>query len=1085
MKNWWIASVVLRLAIATVPLLIVQSAWAQEKQLERNQISINAVDLLVQQPNNNAIVQISEVKINPTDTGVEIILVTTEGENLQITTNSEGNSYIVEIPNAQLNSPDGQPFRAQKPIEGINEIVVANQNPNTIRLTVTGETEIPTLELFDSEEGLIFSASSSVASTPPPTTSPPFPRGEQGGSQEESQEGQIIPVTGVQLNPTDTGLELILQTPPNTAELLQPNNVSEGNRFVADIPNAQLQLPDNQPFRAENPLEGISEVTVTNSDASTIRVTATGETTIPQVELFDSNAELIFGLTPVEESAQTPTEEEIVSIDRVQVNPTETGFEIILLTPTGVAQQLRVINVSQGNNFIADIPNAQLQKPFRQENPIEGVSEIAVTNQDESTVRVTVIGEEQQPTVELFDSEEGLIFSAQTEGENDIELVVTGEQETGYRVPDASTATRTNTPIRDIPQSIQVVPRQVIEDQQVTRISDAARNVSSVNIRAGFGGANDDYNIRGFDSFERLRNGFFAPAGDVNPNDIERVEVLKGPASVLYGQFEPGGVINFVTKQPLEEPYYSGEFTIGNYDFYKPSFDISGPLTSDRDLFYRLNVAYENSGSFIDFVDREVLQISPIVSYKIGDSTDISFAYEYLNHDGTWYDGLPIDPIAFDLPRSRFTGEPDDSFNRESQYFNLALEHRFSDNWKLRSGFALQFNNLESASFRNNGVEPDGRTLNRFFQNNVFLRNDAYSIQNDIIGEFKTGPIEHQLLFGFEYQRYTFDNYALYATADPIDLFDPVYGASVPTSFDFGPNRFTSRRETVGLYVQDLISFLPNLKLLIGGRYDFIDEKSINQNFDLDGRTLLEEPTTESFYNEAFSPRIGIVYQPIEPISLYASYSRSFVPNNARTIEGELIEPTRGTQYEVGVKTEVLDGRLAATLAAYEITKTNVLTVDPENPDFSIPVGEVRSRGIEFDIAGEPLPGWNIIASFFVNETEVTVGDEFSPEGDILINAPGEGASLWTTYEIQEGDLQGLGFGIGLFYIGDRQAELPNTFRIPSYVRTDAAIFYRRDNWRVGLNFRNLFDTTYYNYQGNGLQVGDPFTVLGTISVQF
>jgi iron complex outermembrane recepter protein len=1206
-KNWQTGLVILKIAIA-MPLLIMQPSWAQEKRLE-NQIlrvndlkeaSTNAADLLARQPNNGAIAQISEVKINPTDTGVEIILVTTESENLQITTNNEGNSFIVEIPNAQIVLRSGQPIRTQNPRKGIREIAIANQDPKTIRLTVTGETTLPTVELFDSEEGLIFNATSSVASTP---STPPLARGETEGGQE----GQVIPITGVQLNSTETGLELILQTPPGSAELLQPNNLSEGNRFITEIPNAQLQKPFRQenplegisevtvtnfdastirvtaigettipqvelfdsdeglifgltptdpsaqtppvqpstqaeiipvtgvqlnpsdtglelilqtptgsaellqtnnlsegnrfiteipnaqlqkPFRQEKPIEGISEVTVTNFDASTIRVTAIGETAIPQVELFDSDEGLIFGLTPTDSSAQTPTpqpeEGRVATIDRVQLNPTETGFEILLLTPTGVAQQLRVVNVSEGNNFIADIPNAQLQKPFRQEKPIEGVSEIAVTNQNENTVRVTVIGEEKQPTVELFDSEEGLIFSAQTapQGEDDIELVVTGEQETGYNVPDASTATRTDAQIRDIPQSIQVIPRQVIEDQGITQISDVTQNISSVSVRTGFGGSNNDYVIRGFETFDRLRNGFFAPGVDINPSNVERVEVLKGPASVLYGQFEPGGIINFITKQPLERPYYAAEFEIGNYDFYKPSFDLSGPITSDNSLLYRLNVAYENSGSFIDFVDREEIQVSPTLTYKIGDSTNLSLSYEFLKSDGTFYDGLPIDPVAFDLPRSRFLGEPDDSLERESHLTNLTLEHRFSENWKIRSGLSLQFFNTQISAFRNefDGVNPDGRTLLRYFQDSD-QRSDAYSLQNDVIGKFKTGPIEHELLVGFEYQRYTQDDYTLYAFAESIDLFDPVYGAPVPTVFDYGPFRNILRRETVGFYVQNLISFLPNLKLLIGGRYDFIDAQTVNQNFDLDGQTLLGEQTKESFYDEAFSPRIGLVYQPIEPISLYASYSRSFVPSNTFDREGELIEPTRGTQYEIGIKTEFLDGNLAATLAAYKITKTNVLTLDPDGSGFSIPVGEVESEGIELDIAGEPLPGWRIIASLFFNNTTVTEGDEFSPEGDTLVNAPGEGASLWTTYEIQEGDLQGLGFGVGVFYVGDREARLPNTFVLPSYVRTDAAIFYRRDNWRVGLNFRNLFDKTYY--EGSGIRPGDPFTVLGTISIQF
>jgi iron complex outermembrane recepter protein len=230
---------------------------------------------------------------------------------------------------------------------------------------------------------------------------------------------------------------------------------------------------------------------------------------------------------------------------------------------------------------------------------------------------------------------------------------------------------------------------------------------------------------------------------------------------------------------------------------------------------------------------------------------------------------------------------------------------------------------------------------------------------------------------------------------------------------------------------------------------------------------------------------VGLVYQPIEPISLYGSFSRSFVPNTETTSDGEIIEPERGTQYEVGVKGEF--GDFSTTLAAYEITKTNVTRTDPLDPDFSIPVGEVKSRGIELDLAGEPVSGWNIIASLFFNDAFISVGDEFSPENDTLINAPGSGASLWTSYEIQTGEYKGFGFGAGLFYVADVEAEIPNDFVIPSYVRADASLFYKRDKWKLGLNFKNLFGKEYFESSQNtgAIYPGAPFTVLGSVSVEF
>ncbi|NJM87450.1 MAG: AMIN domain-containing protein [Hydrococcus sp. RU_2_2] len=220
---------------------------------------------------------------------------------------------------------------------------------------------------------------------------------------------QVVPITGVELNPTDSGAEIILQTP--LGQQLQVTNRTEGNNFIAEIQGAQLQLPSGKPFRFQKPAARISEIIVINLDDKTIQITAIGETAPPQVELFDSNEGLIFGFTPVEGLAQTPTspqprEEQIVTIERVQLNKTEIGFEILLLTPTNTAQQLRVVDVSQENNFIAQIPNAQINlpdaQPFRAENPVEGVSEVTVTNQNENMVLVTVVGEDKQPTVEYL-----------------------------------------------------------------------------------------------------------------------------------------------------------------------------------------------------------------------------------------------------------------------------------------------------------------------------------------------------------------------------------------------------------------------------------------------------------------------------------------------------------------------------------------------------------------------------------------------------------------------------------------------------------------------------------------------------------
>ncbi|MHC5860860.1 TonB-dependent siderophore receptor [Nostoc sp.] len=809
---------------------------------------------------------------------------------------------------------------------------------------------------------------------------------------------------------------------------------------------------------------------------------------------------------------------EVVQVTSVKANPTAKGLEIILQTNKG--EQLQLVNRSAGSNFITDIPNAQLRLPsgeaftFRSDKPVKGVTQIIVTNFNANTIRVTVAGEASVPTVELFDSpDEGLIFSVastvpstmsqqppqtpptaeqqkpgnqtqpkpSTSSDEPIELVVTGEQD-GYSVPDSTTATKTDTPQRDIPQSIQVIPQQVIKDQQITRISDVARNVSGVSLQGSYGADTDAYIIRGFVTYNSLRNGFQAGDNYIDPNTIERVEVLKGPASVLYGQFEPGGVVNYVTKQPLATPYYASEFTVGSYGEYKSSIDISGPLTSDQKLLYRLNVGYENFGSFIDFVKGQYFSIAPVLSYKISDNTNLTLEYEHTSQNRTFLDGLLPVSQSFQVPISRFLGEPStDKYNVDSNAFYLTLDHTFSENLRLRSAFSAY---LTTSGYnevvRPSSLEADGQTVSRTLAAGPGSH-QTFDLQNELISKFKTGSINHQLLLGLEFSWDANFGDFLRTAAPSINLFNPVYGAPLPTSFvDTAQNGWT-KTNTTGIYLQDQVTLLSNLKLLVGGRYDFVSYG--DRGIDLNNNGALAY--ADNFYDEAFSPRVGLVYQPIKPISLYASYSESFAPNNTLSANQAQLPPSRGTQYEAGIKTELFDSKLSATLAVYNITKTNVPTTDPNNTDYSIAAGEVKSQGIEFDISGRILPGWNVIASVAHNDTFVSKDNEL-PVGDRLVGVPRNTASFWTTYEIQSGSLKGLGFGGGLFFVGDVEANLPNDgVIIPSYVRTDASIFYKKENWRFGLNFKNLFDTTYYVSQGYYLRPGDPLTVLATISVQF
>jgi iron complex outermembrane recepter protein len=795
-------------------------------------------------------------------------------------------------------------------------------------------------------------------------------------------------------------------------------------------------------------------------------------------------------------------QQRITRVTGVEINQTDRGLELILKTAAG-SQRLVPLILPEGNDLVIDLLDATLGFSIRNgvnnTNPAPGIKEVNLVKIDESSIRLTITGANQAPSAEVIPGS-NLVLSVTPQGnttaqkpDREIEVIATGEAENDdYYVPEASSATRTDTAIRDIPQSIQIVPQQVLEDRKTIRLTDAVSNVSGVSVGNSFGGTINSFNIRGFADASILRDGFketFTESGlSTDLADVEQIEVLKGPASVLYGYVEPGGAINQVTKKPLDNPFYNLDLSIGSNNFYRPSLDFSGPLTLDKDLRYRLNFAYQNADSFRDFVSSERVFIAPVLDFDISDRTTISLNTSYLYDDRTLDRGIVAiaDGVA-DIPIERFLGEPGDF--REVNQFSLGyrLEHEFNDKLKLRNRF--QFLDSDESNLNTNAGELDEATGN-LFRDYFNSENEykIYAMQTDLTSEFKTGSVDHQLLFGFDLQRNTvggffktpsdaFDYSVENRQTPTINVFNPIYNLRPPDTSTFILQRDDlATTDNLGIFLQDQIAITDNLKLLAGGRFDILTQKLDDKLNDIE--------SSES--KNAFSPRLGIVYQPIQPLSLYASYSRSFAPNSGTLADGSLLKPTRGTQYEAGMRI-ALNPSLAATLAAYEITKTNISTTDPINSAFSIAVGEQRSRGIELDVSGEVLPGWSIISAYSYTDAEIIESNDY-PVGTIVPNVPSNQFSIWTTYELQKGSWKGLGMGLGLFYVDTRQGDLENSYEVPSYTRTDVAVYYERNNWRAGINFQNLFDVRHFENSDLGRTTvipGAPFTVLGSVAVEF
>jgi iron complex outermembrane recepter protein len=783
--------------------------------------------------------------------------------------------------------------------------------------------------------------------------------------------------------------------------------------------------------------------------------------------------------------AQSATTDEPIPISNVKVTPSQQGINVVLETAPGVSLS-RFVNRTEGNVAIVEIEGARLVagRDAKFVAPAGGIAEVLVTQVTPTSVRVTIAGRDGVPSAQVVTDAGGMTIASTpstttgqtSEEEQEIEVTVI--------------ATRTRASLKDIPQSVQIVPSNIIREQQANVYS-ALRNVASIRQNNPSNFASVRLTNRGFqinDFFgNSLRDGIrdtgLTIGGELN--GIERIEVLQGPASVLYGTGSPGGTINFVSKQPLATRLQSFDVGVGSYDYFRGAVDLSVPVEPDGRARYRLNAAYKNAGSSLDFFKSRVVGVAPIMSFDLGDRAKLTVKADYVSTNIDRVDfGLPLIGTVLPnpngkIPRNRNINE---GFFTDSAFrAGYNLEYNISDNLSVRNAF--QFGDV---NYRNRGATiatgllPDNRTLQRSYSEISEQLYDEYSFVTDATAKFATGSIQHELLVGADFRKAIQDNFSINRAGASIDLFNPIYGQAPGTAITqrIDSNVLTNQ---FGLYVQDRVSLTNNWKLLLGARFDKIDQSTNNR---IAATTINQSDT-------AFIPRVGIVYQPTTATSFYASYSQSFAPATGRTFDNSALRPESGTQYEVGVKTNLTD-RLSATLALYDLTRANVPTSDlrpgvTPGLGFIIQSGEQRSQGAELTLTGQISPGWNVSANYAYTDVRIT-RDNVLPIGASLNGVANHAASLWTTYEIPQGDLQGLGFGLGLFYVGERSGfSATPAYRLPSHLTADAAIFYKRNDFRAGLNFKNIFNTEYFESSFSNLRVsyGAPLTVQGTLGWEF
>lgn len=672
------------------------------------------------------------------------------------------------------------------------------------------------------------------------------------------------------------------------------------------------------------------------------------------------------------------------------------------------------------------------------------------------------------------------------------ELSVTGtdiERATGpvvgYRATRSATATRTDTPLRDTPQSVQVVPRDVLVDQQDIRLGDALQNVSNVQPAGTLQGRSDTFVIRGFNTQTYAIDGvllnqasnFYTVQRDLA--DVERIEVLKGPASVLYGRGEPGGLINIVTRQPTLVP--SGDISIqgGSFGFRRVQGSVSSAIPGVEGLAGRVSFGAQTDPTFRNYGGRDNSRtfVAPAFTWNPAPDTRVSFLGEFTRQDSQYDEGLiavngrvPLDNIA------RYYGEPFSRYNATANFGILRIEHDLNENITLREVFSAQGGGFDLIATRATGLATRNTLVTR---RETAVRSAYASIdsQTEMVAKFDLFGFRNTVLVGFEYTDGFRHSYTTQSTGYPsVNVLYPLPGAAIVGTTLQGDLR--QKTELYGLYAQDQIDLGLGLQLLLGVRYDSGTQFYFNRV-----PTSTTVPPDQEL--SGTSPRVGLVYRPFEPLTLYASYTTSFKPQTANVLNVSNPAPETGDQYEVGSRLD-LTPDLTLSAAAFRITRQNVAAADPANTGFSVITGEQRSEGVEADLAGQILPGWKVIGSIGHLDARITKDTTFTV-GNRLVAVPSFSTSLWSTYQFQEGLLRGWSVGGGVTYVGRRTGDLNNSYSVGGYARVDAAVFYDISaHARFSLNARNLLDRRYIEQPFNQFNnaPGAPVSVLATITAK-
>lgn len=655
----------------------------------------------------------------------------------------------------------------------------------------------------------------------------------------------------------------------------------------------------------------------------------------------------------------------------------------------------------------------------------------------------------------------------------------------------------------DLPQAITVVGPTILENQQVQRLSDALRNVNGVYLASTRGSTQENFSARGYgvSSNNLFKDGVRINSGTMpEMSSLERVEVLKGSAAILFGNVAPGGVVNMVTRQPKFNA--GGEVSVraGSYGLCKPFVDLYGPLSNN--IAFRVNGSFETAESYRDVVHSNRYYVNPSLLFKLGNKTELLVQGDYLYHEFTPDFGIgSINNTSIpDVPRSSFFGTNWQYAKTKQSSATATLKHAFNDQWNLNTSISYQNYNRDYYSTERiqalaNGdfYRPLGRTTNL---------EDYYAAQVNVSGRFTTGSVQHVLLAGMDADRYdaTAYTYNQPTTYDTINILNPAKYAArtdIPVVKEIKVVRTPTVR--FGAYVQDLLSLTSSVKLLVGLRWSIQDAKPAVTT------DLLTNAVTNGAIktDKAFSPRAGIVYQPSKHTSLFASYANSFSVNSGTDVNGNALAPSIIDQYELGIKNDLLKNALTANLTVYRIINNNLAQIAQFAADGVTPnnntslktlTGQTTSDGLEIDLNSHPAKGLDLTAGYSYNYIRYTKTPDVKGnfvEGERLQNSVGSTANLTAFYTFNRWK-----FGSSFFYTGPRTAGFNNTkgqaqtynrlFNVEGFATVDISAGYSFRKFSLLAKLSNITNTLNYNTHENySINPIAPVQLIATAAYRF